>query len=264
MEEKNNSTENDFLKELGISDPKENVWGDEPRKEGSEGAAEGGVPGEGKEPTAEELEKTTQEAKNRRDRRIEERLRKERETNIALNERLRTLSESREARDKDETGYSTIDRIWGNETPEAREAAEILRKNLEAAEERAYKRAITDFETKQREEREALAKEEDNVQQMLDDVEDSYPAADFSNREIRRGFLTLLEKVSPKDGSGNVSEYADPYTVWELYDSQRAKAQSKAKEYANRGMTRSEGAAANEKSIQEKETENYLKENDLI
>lgn len=209
-----------------------------------------------KEPTAEEEREIERQAANRHQRRMESKIQSQREEIIALNERLRAREEA--AKKVSEEADQIFEKIYGNEDPTAREASATLKEYLDKR--FAQDKAEREAEREEREVRESqlVAEEEGIIEDMMDEVEDAYPEADFSNRDIRRGFINALEKLSPKDENGNVREYADPMGAWEFYQSQKAKSQSRAKEYASRGMAKSGGATANEAQIKQKEVEKQL------
>lgn len=212
-------------------------------------------------------EEATEKLKNRRERRLYERLQKEREANITLNERLKNISESQAVRENtSESDFlKAVERIYGNDTPEAREATEILKKGLQGAYLSAKEEAIREtkkfFEEQRNAEQEAIKREEDRLDSIMDSLEDEF-GADFSDNQTRKGFLTLLEKVSPKDASGNIIDYADPKTVYQLFASQKEK-NTRAKDLASRSINRTTGSV-NEDKQQASELERYLKENGII
>lgn len=222
------------------------------------------------EPEKESTESQELQLKNRRERRLAEKWQKERESNIALNARLEALSESQKIRETtEEADYlKRVAKIYGDATPEAKEATELLKEALRGVHESARKEALTEaLETfnKDKKERDddskAVEKEENEIEEGLERIEDEFNV-DFSDQNTRKGFLTLLEKLSPKDRDGNIKEYADFITAYEVYESQKSKSSSRAKELASRSMTH--GGASQESKLQDDATIRFLKENDII
>ncbi|MDE2233292.1 MAG: hypothetical protein KGJ90_04145 [Patescibacteria group bacterium] len=192
-------------------------------------------------------------AKNRQKRRWLGRIQSEKETNAALSERLRLIEESQKSRK--ESGSAEIERIFGNNTPEGQEATAILLRKLEEIENRAVDKALEKFRDEQLQQVMDVKKEEDLLEDMLEEIEEIYPEADFSNRDTRRAFLDRLERMSPKDSNGDIIEYADPHAVWEDYAAGREKSKSRAKDLAARGMSSSAGAAASQEEVKKSELE---------
>jgi hypothetical protein len=200
---------------------------------------------------------------NRETRREAQKAQKYKEEAIALNARLQALSENREAvKDIPEADYlSKVERIYGNATPEAREATELLKEALRgvhnSAKAEALEEAVGRIDADRNGESEAVKEAENEVDEGLESLEDEYDA-DFSDSATRNGFLTLLEKVSPKDRDGNIKEYADFGATYELYQSRQNKSADKAKELTSRSMTRGGNSGGSE--LQSTAIDNYAKE----
>ncbi len=192
------------------------------------------------EPEKEEAEDTDQRAKNRRERRLLEQNQRLREEAIVASTRLQTLTESRNLREgATEAEYlKRIEKIYGNATPEAKEATELLKEAFIGAIKTAKEESVQEVEKLRGSESQAVAEEEKNLDEILDSVEEDYGI----NMEVaanRQGFLTLMEKLSPKDKEGNIVEYADKDAVAEVFKSTQQKDSSRAKDLASRSMTRS-------------------------
>lgn len=179
-------------------------------------------------------------AKNRRERRLLEKNQQLREEAIAATARLQGIEESRTIRkDAEPANYlKRIEKIYGNATPEAKEATELLLEALRGVEESATQKALEKFELQRGSESQAIREEEKNLDKMSDTWEDEYDI-DMSNEATRKAIFSLTEKLSPKDADGNIKEYADPDAVAEVFLSTREKSNSRAKELASRSMTRS-------------------------
>jgi hypothetical protein len=198
------------------------------------------APLEGTEVKTEETPEDSElKLKNRRERRLAEKWQAEREANIALNARLETITESQKLREgTEEAEYlKRVEKIYGNATPEAKEATELLKEALQGVRASALKDALEEFQKERGNETQAVRDEEQNLDAIMERVEDDY-GIDMASDD-RKGFLTLLERLSPKDQDGNIIEYADPDSTAELYLSRKEKSSSRAKELASRSMTRS-------------------------
>jgi hypothetical protein len=204
-----------------------------------------------------------EEPKNRAERRLRARLQAEREANIAMAERLRTLAETSRARDNSDSSeyLKNIERIYGTDSPEATAATQLLRDALKGVEQTATERALEMFREEQRQEAERLREEERVLDQMVDTIEDTYEVTLSPTQQ--RNFYTLLEKMSPKDESGNVTAYADPHAVWEVLQERQSRAGStRAKDLASTSMTPS-GASPTSK-IQDDAMLKVLRENGIL
>ena len=216
------------------------------------------------EPKQETEEEQEMKLRNRRERRLNEKLQKERESNIALNARLQAINESKNIRgDSDPEDYLTrIERIYGTDSPEAKEATRLLAEALRGVEERATKNALDRF----REEREKEKQEEVEAVQQLDSliesVEDAYNV-DLSSGPDRKSFLKLLEKLSPKDEEGNIIEFADAESVYEIFKSTKEKSTDKAKALAGRSMIQG-GNGNTSAKVEEDATLTFLKKNGIL
>lgn len=204
-----------------------------------------------------------EELKNRHVRRLEEKLQREREANIAMAARVDALSEAQKMRQEPSAASweEKARRIYGNDKPENAAASDLLVQSIkeasEAAETRAYEKARQDMRSRQEEE----TRETATVQSYIEQVEDRY-GVDFTSsataRERQQEFKDLWFKLSPKDAKGEVKEYADPYEVFEIFNSRRA---DPAKDFASRNMVRSRPV---ENAVQDDATTKYLRENGII
>lgn len=238
-------TQEDFLKDLAPTDvlnPLEQPLTPEPA-------------------TEEEEEEPGEEARNRRERRLQAKLQAEREYGIAMAAKLEVLTEAqRLQREVNPELDETISRIYGTDTPEALAATQLLQKAIKSAEDRAAERALEAFREEQRQASQAVAHEEQNLDDMIEELEDEYGVA--IDAQTQKGFFTLLEKLSPKDREGNILEYADHHAVWEELQSRKAPANTRAKDLASRSMVRN-GAPTNT-SVTDDATERFLRENGII
>lgn len=181
------------------------------------------------------------EVKNRAHRRLEEKLQAEREANIAMAARLEALSEAKKAREDGLDDLKAIERIYGTDSPEAREATQILKETFAAIEERAVERAYERYQEDRRSQENSVKQEEQQLDAMIDEIEATGVTV---SPEAEKGFFRMLEKLSPKDRDGNIIAYADPIATWEQYQSAIKRTDNTAKGLSSRSMTRSSTASA--------------------
>jgi len=142
---------------------------------------------------------------------------------------------------KDEDDYYA--RLIGNDTPEKvamiREAKERDEKLINQAEERAFSR-LTES---QKQEAEADKKALEQLDSSLEDIEEQYSVDITSNtpvaRKLRVDFLKFAERLAPKDRDGNIVDYPDMNTTFEMFQEKKPTKQDKAKDLASRSMNRS-------------------------
>lgn len=209
-----------------------------------------------------EPEEVPDEVKNRRHRRLESKLQKEREANIALAARLEALAEASRTKSTsdDDEALRGIERIYGTDTPEAAEATRLLKETLKGIEERAVNKALSTIQQQELERRAELQKEESALEDMIAEIEDTYSVV--VTPEVEKKFFKQLEKLSPKDQNGNIIQYADHHAVWEYLASTSTKAENPAKKISARSMTQS--SSQTESKLQDDVHLRYLRENGLI
>ncbi len=211
-----------------------------------------------------ENEEVPEDLKNRHIRRLEAKLQAEREASIAREARIEALSEAQKF--QKDTGVDNLDemvaRIYGTDKPENLAATELLQKALKGYSDRAKEEAIStlreEFQASQREE----SKEVETVNSYIEQIEDNY-GIDLSStaaaKERQQEFKDLWFRLSPKDRNGDVTEYADPFEVYEIFSQRQAP--NRAQTIAARGMTRS---SPTETSVADDATTKYLRENGII
>ena len=203
-----------------------------------------------------------EDPKNRYQRRLKERLAREREANIALNARLQTIADSQRTRTDEAADYlSQVERIYGTNSPETKEATELLKSALRSVEDRATERALQMFREEEQRREEEVVEARERLESMIEEIEDTTGIA--FNQTTQTGFLTMLEKMSPKDSEGNIIEYADHHAVWEAYQASRqARKDTRAKDLAARSMTTSAGSTSS--TLSSDSNERWLKEHGII
>lgn len=190
-----------------------------------------------------------EERKNRRHRRLEEALQRERESNIALNERIKVLAEV------GDIGYSKgtqndvdpdLVRVFGD-TDTGKEVARILKNKIDTATQTAEERALQRFKDEQAQTIQEQKQFESFIDSKLETLEDTYnidltsdaPAA----RKSRRELLELVERLSPKDENGSVKDFADFDSAFDILQKTRTQPTSETvnrqKEIAARSMQKS-------------------------
>lgn len=189
-------------------------------------------------------EEPEEEAKNRTERRLREKLEKERIANIELNARLSTLSEVQRLRESAPDDYlQSVEKIYGNDSPEATAATELLKTALRSVEERAKSSALEEFRSERAREQEEVRQAGEKLDSFIEEIEDEHNVT-FSP-QMQKSYFTLLEKMSPKDSDGNIVEYADPHAVYEIFSEKLQKrTDSKAKDLASRSMVNGNSGSA--------------------
>lgn len=134
-------------------------------------------------------------------------------------------------------------KLVGNDTPEKREALKELSTYLESLPQKAQEQFL---EQQQEQARAAAQQDEEAVDELnagFEEIEDSF-GVDLNSRasqKTRGEFIEYLRKVSHKNSDGEVDQFADIPAAWEEFqERQKPEAtNSRAKQLASRGMTRS-------------------------
>lgn len=213
------------------------------------------------EPQVEVQTETDTEPKprNRRERRLEAKLEAERQSAIELANRLQALTEAQQSRAGDDY-LTAVERIYGTESPEAREAGQILKTALQQIKEEAKREALEAVNETRELETKAVRDAEERLDTMVDEIADEF-GVDLTP-EQEADFFRLMERMSPKDRNGNIVEYADHFAVWEVYESRMQRTDPTAKTLAARSMTTSAGAIKG--NLTQDTNERFLRDNDLI
>lgn len=210
-------------------------------------------------------EKGDVQPRNRRERRLMEKLSAERESASFLAGKLEARTEAERTIQSEEKDYLKFaERIYGTDSPEAALATDLLKKAItgarDDAENRAYERMREDRKNEIAEEQAASSE----LDQMVDHIEDEYNVTLTANQET--AFFQLLQKMSPKDSEGNVREYADPDAVWEVFAEKLHKptaGNSRAKDLSSRSMVNS-GASKENTNLQDEVHQRFLREQGII
>lgn len=183
--------------------------------------------------------------KNRKHRRLEEQLQRERDSNIAMAERIKILSETtnRQAPITEDGLDPRLARIFGT-TDEGKEIARGFGEILSERDKRIREETLRDVENQKVQERQEQVKYESMIDSKLEDIEEEYGVDLTSNspsaRKSRRELLEKVQKLSPKDEDGQIVAYADFDATWEEMQKDREAPQAtRQKEIASRSMQRS-------------------------
>lgn len=232
-----NKTVEEFFNDLPTEDKKEqDIFGDKPIEvQKEETKVEVSIPAKDDEPH-----------KNRRHRRLEEQLEREREARIAAEARAQALSETRkfsqDTKDEVDPRWLTI---YGD-TPQTREAWKIQQDIFKEERVKAKNEAIEEMEERQRTEAKEAREAEQVIDSELEALEDQYDIDLTSNspaaRKARTEYLELVERISPKDQNGEIKEFGDFGAAWELYSQKKETTDNtRQREIASRSMKSSTG-----------------------
>lgn len=202
--------------------------------------------------------------RNRRERRLMEKLQAERESSMFLAGKLEAREEARRSVTEEADYLKGIERIYGTDTPEAQIATDLLKKAIVGARSDAKREAIEELRSERQREQEDVRKADTELDNMVEEIEDTYGVT--LNPTQERAFFTMLTKMSPKDRDGNVVNYADPHAVWEVFAERLKKPSStttQAKDLASRSMTQS-GASTGTQGVQMEATERFLRDQGII
>lgn len=223
----------DFFKDIGIKTTDEII---------AEPISEKEIKKEEPVKTEEEL---AGELKNRHIRKLEAKLQQERESAIALNERVKVLSETdRFIKENSGEVDPEILKLF-TQDESGKTGAALLQKKLKEyqaeAVEKAYERFTQDQEAESSEQTEA----EETIQSHLESLEEEYNIDLTSDSEKaqanRRDFLEVVERLSPKERDGSIKEFADFDASFDIWRSSKKVPIDNArnKEAASRSMIRS-------------------------
>lgn len=222
------------------------------------------VPAKEEKEVLDDPELQDESVKNRRHRRLEAKLLAEREEKIAYKARLEALAEAQKFRtDATSDTEETLARIFGTNTPEAQEATKLFKKALDNEREKAVQTALEKFKAEQSKSQEEAKSKAGAVDTILEQIEDEHNVDLTSEKaaDTRKGYIKLLEKLSPKDSQGNVIAYADPEAVWEEYQLRSKKSDTTRRELASRSMVRS---GANAEVVEQDAHAKFLREHGII
>ncbi len=218
---------------------------------------------------ADDPEKVPESIKNRQHRRLEQRLQAERESNIALNARLKAYEDFKENVSKELPIDDRLAKIFGTDTPEKIELAKHFTDVLKDFGSKAKQEAIEELKEEQRrierEESEEVASYESKIESGLESIEDEY-GVDLTSEKSekdRKAFLDFVTKIAPKDEDGSPIELPDLVGAYEVFKSTKTAPQTNRRtEIASRSMQQS--GQANMKQEQISDEARWLKQNGII
>lgn len=194
-----------------------------------------------------EKEEEEESPKNRRDRRLEERYQRERESNIALSARIQVLTEAdrfrQDIESKDDVPVDWLN-IYGGTTPEGQEAAkrawklqqELLEQTSQKAEDRAYERIKAEQNSIVEEQKGYESEIDSRLEYLEEEYNVDLTGNNASATKARKEFLELVQALSPKDDEGNLTGYADFDSTFKIYQQSRKTDNSRQKELGSRSM----------------------------
>ena len=135
----------------------------------------------------------------------------------------------------------------GNDTPQKIKALQAYESALRKLDHKAESKAEEYLTQIQNEEYEAEKEAEDELDNAFNEIEETF-GVDISSprsQKIRAEFLDYVERIAPKR-NGEIIDYPDMTSAWETFSEiKKATATpSRAKELANRGMSRSSEATS--------------------
>lgn len=188
--------------------------------------------------------------KNRRHRRLEEQLERERVSNIQLNERLKMLEEAKAVVEKEpgEIDDRLID-IFGSDD-NGKAIAKRFSSYLEERDKKVRHESLAEIDAREDMEIQEQKGYESYIDSQLENLEDQYgidlTSSDPRAEKTRAEFLELVGELSPKDENGTITSYADFGSTFNVYKNAYAKRNdaSRQKELASRTMQTSNGTSA--------------------
>lgn len=200
--------------------------------------------------------------RNRRERRLVQKLNEERESSIFLAGKLEARNEAARAVTEESDYLKAVERIYGTDTPEAQLATDLLKKAIIGSREDAKREAIEEMRAERIREQEAILAANRELDNVLEDIEDTYDVT--LSEAQQKSFFQLLHKMSPKDREGTVIEFADPHAVWEVFQDRitRRGTDNRAKNLSARSMVQS--GASKESTLADDSHARFLRENGII
>lgn len=210
--------------------------------------------GEAAKTTIEPTQPTENVHKNRRHRRLEEQLEKERIEKATALAELDAYKKAKAVGAEINLDPRLL-RAFGT-TDEGKEVARLFSEVLNEKTSAAKEEALREYEGRQAEAAKEQTKMEEFIESEFEALEDEHgidltsdaPAA----RKARRELLEIVEKLSPKDENGEPTAYADFGASFEMYQKTKVAAKeapTRQKEIAARSMQQSGQGAGSEKRI---------------
>lgn len=154
-----------------------------------------------------------------------------------------------EHKDEADEVQTVLERIIGNDTPEKIQAVKDFKKILGSLEEKGAQRALSQLAEQEALERQEEAQASEEIEQGFENIEETFNVDLSSNapqaRKTRNDFIDFVKRVAPKDEDGNVVALPDLVETFDTFQALQTKpTNTRAKEIANRSMTRSANTPA--------------------
>ena len=204
-----------------------------------------GAPKAAQEPEKEEEPRNRAERRERSSK-WEQRISQRERDLIEREARLKAVEEIQRASAPQDVPNEWL-QMWGDK-PETRQAWALQQKLDQQREERLRESIRQDLVKEQEEQARAVARDEEELDEYIDHVEDSYAIDMTSNTPAARKALELymdaLRSVSHKNENGEVDAYGDPDAAFEIYKARRERenSNSKNKDLASRSIAPSSQA----------------------
>ena len=213
-----------------------------------------GTPNPEKEVNEDKVEET-ESKKNRRERRLEQKLQAEREAGIAMAERIKVLSELAGQKQDKSSEQEDIDpriaKVFGD-YEKGKEISKEFTSILKDLTQKAREEAITEFEERQEQSVVQARQEEQSYVEYLksefDKIEDEYDVDLEGDAKTRGEFVDFIAKLSPKDEEGNIKDYPDIEEAWDTFQAtKQAPNNARRDEVASKSMVKSGSGLAQSK-----------------
>lgn len=162
--------------------------------------------------------------------------------NRELEEKLDEVLRKPQSQEKEETIPAEWIALYGDDEKSA-QAWKIQKQFLEDNFNRNRDSILNEIDSRSKREAEEFRKESEFIEESLENL-------DNLTSKDKKPFLQFVEKISPKDADGEVTDYADFGEAWEIYQSIRDKQNtpnnSQKKQLAARSMTRSNESVTQE------------------
>ncbi len=150
--------------------------------------------------------------------------------------------------DKSDEVTDVLTRIIGNDTPEKLAAIKDFKKVIMDREDKGAEKALQYLQQEKEREREVYQEAENEVEQGFESIQETF-GVDLDAKEsskLRNDFIDFVQRISSKDGEGNIVEYPDFTESFNIFQEMNKKpaSNSRAKEYASRSVSRSSDASA--------------------
>lgn len=141
---------------------------------------------------------------------------------------------------------SSFVRLVGNDTPEKLEVLKDLSNYFGTLKGEAKKEFLDELKTQETAKTEADTKAQEELDDYFEKIEETYDVDLSSNsataKQMRSKFIDYVRDIAPKDEQGEVAGFPDLISAFKRFqneDKGTVRPASRAKELANRGMTRS-------------------------